>query len=138
MCNKEGLVVSPMTVSHMVVENLVEQITGDHYYLCLDENCQVAYYAEDPGFQVTLEHIQVPIWFKRGADPKYICYCSRVTEDEIVNAVVHQGARSLKDIVKLTGAMENCHCAINHPTGKCCSPYILEAINKGKEKMKQC
>jgi len=137
VCNKKGLVVSPETVSHLVVENLVEQITEDHYYLCLDENCRVAYYAEETDFQVNLEHVRVPIWFKKGADPKYICYCSKVTEEQMINAVINQGAQNIKDIMKLTGAMENCHCAINHPTGKCCSPYILEAINKGKSKMQE-
>jgi len=131
------LAVSPKTVSHMVIENLAAQITEERYYLCLDENCQVAYYTEGSGFQIKLDDLRVPIWFKQGADPKYICYCNRVTEDEMISAVVHQGARSLKDIMKLTGAMGSCDCAINHPTGKCCSPYIFETIKKGKKQVQE-
>lgn len=60
-----------------------------------------------------------------------------MTEDQIISAVSRQVARSLKEISKLTGAMRNEHCEVNHPMGKRCSPYILEAINKGKKKMKQ-
>lgn len=132
MCNTKGFAVSPVTVCHMVSDNLAEQITEDQYYLCLGENCQVAYFNEASGFQVNVELLRVPIWFKKGADPKYICYCNRVTENDIINAVLHQGAKSMKDIVKLTGAMQNGQCLKNHPTGQCCSPYILQAINAGK------
>ena len=26
------------------------------------------------------ESITLPVWFKKGAEPRYICYCNKVTE----------------------------------------------------------
>jgi len=56
--------------------------------------------------QIKKEQIKVAIWFKEDANSKYICYCNQVTEENIVNAVKNEGARNMKDIIKLTGAMK--------------------------------
>ena len=114
----------------MVLEDLLPQITDDDYYLCMNKKCDVAYYNRSLDVQINKDQINVPIWFKEDADPKYICYCSQVTEEAIINAVKNEGARDLKDIIKITGAMKNCNCLVNHPTGKCCSPIIQEVIRK--------
>ena len=47
---------------------------------------------------------------------EYICYCDRVTEEDIIRAM-ENGARSLKDIKAATGAMSHCDCANKHPKG---------------------
>ena len=66
-----------------------------------------------------------------------ICYCNQVTEQQIINAVLDDGAKNIKDIIRLTGAMKNGKCEINNPLGKCCSPFIQETINKAlKSKQK--
>ena len=114
----------------MVLEDLLPKITEDDYHLCMNKKCDVAYYNQRLDVQINKDQINVPIWFKEDADPKYICYCSKVTEEAIINAVKNEGARDLKDIIKITGAMKNCNCLVNHPTGKCCSPIIQEVISK--------
>lgn len=114
----------------MVIENLIPQVEDDNYYLCLSEKCDIVYYSSNSDFHIEKEQIKVPIWFKEDANPKYICYCNRVTEENIVNAIRNEGARNIKDIIKLTGAMKNGKCETNHPTGKCCSPVIQETIDR--------
>lgn len=74
------------------------------------------------------DHIKIPIWFKKDADPKYICYCNHVTEEQIVNAIIHEGARNMKDIIRITGAMKNADCQVKNPLNKCCGPLIEEII----------
>nr|WP_243456552.1 (2Fe-2S)-binding protein [Mobilitalea sibirica] len=74
--------------------------------------------------------MKIPIWYKKDADPKYICYCNQVTEKQIINAVLNDGAKNIKDIIRFTGAMKNGKCEIKNPLGKCCSPFIQETINK--------
>ena len=113
----------------MVVDNLIPQERDANYYLCLNKKCKVAYYDPDLDFQIGKEQIKVPIWFKEGANPKYICYCNRVTEEQIINAVKNKAAKNMKDIIQLTGAMKDGKCEVNHPTGKCCSSIIQETIN---------
>jgi len=60
---------------------------------------------------------------------KVICYCSNVTEGEIVQAI-SRGARSLNDIRELTGACTLAKCKEMSPRGTCCSPLIMEILDK--------
>jgi bacterioferritin-associated ferredoxin len=96
----------------------------------MNDDCNVVYFNPDSGITYSKLQVKVPVWFKKDADPKYICYCNQVTEEQIINAVFNDGAKDLKDIIKLTGAMKNGKCEINNPLGKCCSPIIQETINK--------
>lgn len=114
----------------MTVEDLLSEVTDADYYLCTNEKCNIVYYSSNSELQIKKEQIKVPIWFKEDANPKYICYCNQVTEENIINAVKNEGARNMKDIIKLTGAMKNGKCEVNHPTGKCCSPIIQATINR--------
>lgn len=96
----------------------------------MNEECKVVYFNPDLEITYSRQQVKIPIWFKKDADPKYICYCNKVTEQQIINAVLNDGAKDMKDIIKLTGAMKNGKCEINNPLGKCCSPIIQETINK--------
>lgn len=68
---------------------------------------------------------------KKDADPKYACYCSKVTEDQVIEAVVKHGAKTVKEVNAITGAMKNSLCKENNPLGVCCHKIIQEAIDKG-------
>lgn len=102
---------------------------GD-YRICLNEDCDVVYYDLMENVTFKKQDIKIPIWYKKDANPKYICYCNQVTEQQIISAVLNDGAKDIKDIIRLTGAMKNAKCEINNPLGKCCSPIIQETINK--------
>lgn len=131
ICQQIGEKVKNITVKHLVLENLAEEIVDEGiYYLCMNEDCDVVYYSSNRESIFDKKRVNLPIWFKKDADPKYICYCNRVTEEEMINAVINQGAKNIKDINKLTGAMNNGKCMLNNPLGRCCSPIILETINK--------
>ena len=98
----------------------------------MSPDCSVAYYGTD-GSRLSTDQLKVPVWFKDGATPKYVCYCSKVTEAQVLDAVVKDDAENLIDIVKLTGAMKNSDCVHNNPLGVCCHLSIEEAIAKGKD-----
>ncbi|SEF87558.1 BFD-like [2Fe-2S] binding domain-containing protein [Caloramator fervidus] len=87
----------------------------------------MVYYSDKTIF--TKDSIKVPVWFKKDANPKIICYCSNVTEEDI-KAAVENGARTLKDVIIMTGAMKNCNCEVNNPKGKCCSNDIKRVMEK--------
>ena len=38
------------------------------------------------------------------------------------------GAKTLQDVMKVTGAMKSANCAVNNPSGKCCGNDIKEVI----------
>jgi bacterioferritin-associated ferredoxin len=96
----------------------------------MNEDCNVIYFSPDLKVSYKSSQVRIPVWFKKDACPKYIYYCNHVTEEQIINAVLNDGAKNMKDIIRLTGAMKNCKCEINNPLGGCCSPFIQETINK--------
>lgn len=96
----------------------------------MNKSCDVAYYKHSCDQIYLQEDLKVPLWFKVGASPKYICYCSQVTEKEIIQAIVNDGAKTIKELIEITGAMNNCNCELNHPTGRCCSIQMKEVLEK--------
>ena len=130
ICNGEGIKVNNITVKYLVIDDLTDQIKEDTYFICMNEDCNVVYFNSDLKISYSKKQVKVPLWLKRDANPKYICYCNKVTEQQILNAVLNDGAKDMKDIIRLTGAMKNGKCETNNPLGKCCSSFIQETINK--------
>lgn len=131
VCKKKGVLVKNITVKHMVLDELTEQVGDKDYFLCMSEECDITYYNSESTVRFNKQQVKVPIWFKKDANPKYACYCSKVTEEQIINAVVKDGATNMKDVLKITGAMSNSQCQKNNPLGKCCHQIIQTAIDKG-------
>ncbi|NLF80442.1 MAG: (2Fe-2S)-binding protein [Clostridia bacterium] len=132
-----GQAVTSATVEHFLNEDNRRRLADGEYYICLSEDCRVAYYCSDPPAIFEQNDINPPIWFKKDAAPKYICYCNKITEQQIMDAVTDQGAKTLKDIMRLTGAMQNANCEINNPLGVCCGPVIRQTIDKALNKSGQ-
>ena len=130
-CDNAGISVAKITVEHLVVENHRKDVVEDQYKICMNEDCDVVYYSLDNGTTFLKDQVSVPIWFKKDANPKYACYCSKVTEEQVVEAVVKHGARTVNEVNAITGAMKNSNCKENNPLGICCHKIIQEAIDKG-------
>lgn len=130
MCNGQTKEVEEITVRHFLLDSLVNKEKNSDYRICLNESCNVVYYDIIRSIVFNKQDMKIPIWYKKGANPKYICYCNQVTEEQIINAVLNDGAKDLKDIIRLTGAMKNGNCKVNNPLSKCCGPNIQEVINK--------
>lgn len=131
ICNSEGISVGKVTVEHLVSENHCKDIVGDQYKICMNEDCDVVYYNLDNGTTFLKDQVNVPIWFKKDANPKYACYCGKVTEEQVIEAVVKHGAKTVKEVNAITGAMKNSNCKENNPLGVCCHKIIQKAIDKG-------
>ncbi|GAA0180911.1 hypothetical protein SH2C18_35240 [Clostridium sediminicola] len=125
-----------ITVKHFVLDSLVDEVKEYKYHICLNEECDVVYFNADHSSVFKKESLKTPIWFKRGANPKYICYCNQVTEQQIIDAVINENAKDMKDIVRITGAMKNGKCETKNPLGKCCGSVIKETIKKALEMKK--
>jgi NAD(P)H-nitrite reductase large subunit len=76
---------------------------------------------------------------------EYVCYCNKVTEADICRAMA-EGAESLADVIRITGAMKSRNCHLNNPKGECCYPDLAAVYAKlkrsvggqGQEPEKQC
>lgn len=131
VCGKQGTLVKNITVKHMILDELIEQVDENDYYLCMSEECDIAYYNTEKKLMFNKQQIKVPIWFKNDANPKFTCYCSEVTEEKVLNAVIEEGATNMKDVLKITGAMSKPQCQKKNPLGICCHQIIQNAIEKG-------
>ena len=58
-----------------------------------------------------------------------ICYCSNISKDEIVQAIVN-GAKTLDDIRKTTKACTVGRCKYLSPYKKCCSSVIMKLLKQ--------
>lgn len=131
ICEKQGIPVKSITVKHMVLDELTERVGDNDYFLCMSEECDITYYNTETNIKFDKQQVRVPIWFKKDANPKYACYCSKVTEEQVINAVIKDGATNMKEVLKITGAMHNSQCQKKNPLGKCCHQIIQYAIDKG-------
>ena len=131
VCGNEGISVSAFTVGHMVEDEYINLVLGEKYRICMDENCEIVYFNSNAQISFRKSQVRVPIWFKSGADPKYACYCSKVTEEQVIEAVLN-GARTVAEVNAATGAMKNSKCRENNPLGVCCHKIIQEAIDRNR------
>ena len=131
VCNNEGISVSKVTVEHLIKEDYLKVVEGEQYKICMNEDCNVVYYSVDNENKFLKDQVRVPIWFKKDANPKYACYCSKVTEEQVIEAVIKHNARTVKEVNAITGAVKNSNCKENNPLGTCCHKIIQEAIDKG-------
>lgn len=129
ICKGKAQEVKTITVKHFVLDSLLDKIRIGKYFICLNENCDVVYFNQR-NVIIGTKDIKTPIWYKKDADPKYVCYCNQVTEQQIIDAVLLENAKTIKDIIKITGAMKDAKCSINNPLSKCCSPVIQDTINR--------
>jgi bacterioferritin-associated ferredoxin len=136
VCGKSGQPVGGITVRHLLLEAYREEATAEAYLICMNEDCDVVYYEAEGSKSFTRAQIEVPIWFKKDASPRYACYCSHVTVEDVMEAVIHQGARTVSEVNRLTGAMKNANCSLNNPLGVCCHGVIQEVIDRGLAQLK--
>ena len=61
---------------------------------------------------------------------EFVCYCSKVTEDEIKFFILEKGAKTVEQVLHLTGAMQNSNCKEKNPKGICCYPDIVAVFEK--------
>ena len=47
---------------------------------------------------------------------EYVCYCSKVTE-KMIEEAIRDGADSPEKVIEATGAMKNSNCEVNNPKG---------------------
>lgn len=135
MCGAKGALVSSKTVEKIVVEEIVDNLfVKEIFSLCMDKDCEMAYFSADYGYLFLQREIRVPLDYKTGIENKYICYCNKITEGEIRKAVVYSGFKTVKEVLKNRGPVITEKCKVTNPFGYCCMPdikrFIEEVLNE--------
>jgi len=129
-CGQTGGRVANITVRHLVTGAAKARVGDDDYSLCMNPACEIAYYNLRTGVRFDKTDVGVPIWFKRGANPKIACYCNNITEQQVIEAVRRDGLRTMNEIITHINGKMIAVCQYKNPMGICCSRAFNEAIQK--------
>lgn len=131
VCMHKGQSVKNITVKSIVKNSMLSKVEEQDYFLCINPNCDNVYFNNDLMQSFGKNDVKVGIWFKEKDHDRFICYCSTVTAKEIEKQVLGDNkARTVQDIIRLTGAMSNSKCPTTNPSGKCCHKAIQEVIDE--------
>jgi hypothetical protein len=130
-CSKQGQKVGNETVKHILKPKYRLKIGQKDYYLCMNADCDIGYYNSESVFDKSA--LKKPLWYKKDADPKYACYCRKITQEEVTKTVLETGLTQAGDIMfHLRGNVKS-NCKINNPTGHCCHPVFNDMTQKALE-----
>lgn len=129
LCGHKSKVISIKTVKAFVKDEFKAQIRKDHYFLCTDKSCEVTYFNGNKDIIFYQQGLKEDVWYKDNAKTKYVCYCDKVTEEEIINAIKN-GAYTLDALKRVLPISQHKNCKVNNPTGECCEKYIEQYIKK--------
>jgi len=125
-CSQTGQKVANETVKHILKSKYSDKIREKDYQLCMNPDCKVAYYNSKLVFDKSA--LKVPLWYKKDANPKYACYCRKITQEEVTKTILETDLTDAGDIMfHLRGEVES-NCRVNNPTGHCCHPVFNKMI----------
>lgn len=125
-CSKTSQKVPNETVKHVLKSTCKSKIGEKDYYLCMNPDCAVGYYNSESVFDKSA--LKKPLWYKKDANPKYACYCRKITREEVCKTILETGLTEAGPIMLyLRGEVES-NCKINNPTGHCCHPAFNQMI----------
>ena len=130
-CSQTGQKVANETVKHILKSKYTDKIREKDYHLCMNPDCEVAYYNSKSVFDKSA--LKKPLWYKKDANPKYACYCRKITQEEVTKTVAETGLTDPRAIMlHLRGNIKS-NCKINNPTGHCCHPVFNQMVEKALE-----
>ncbi|MCX7957560.1 MAG: hypothetical protein N3B13_00740 [Deltaproteobacteria bacterium] len=130
-CKSAGIYVGYPVLKRFIKQEWQRDIKkDDFFYLCSNPDCNITYFSNRKSLYFTTDDIKIPIWFKRGASPKIICYCHRITEDMIREQVIKNNLTSFREIVLKYRKRIVCNCDRMNPAGQCCTKYFYSVINE--------
>lgn len=134
-CSKTGQKVANETVKNLVQANCQSNVGEKDFYLCMNPNCDIAYYNSESVFEKSA--LKKLLWYKKNSTPKYACCCRKITQEEVTKTVMDTGLTKAGPIMQhLRGNVES-NCKINNPTGHCCFPAFNRLIKKALEMSNQ-
>jgi len=101
------------------------------HYICYNPDCDNVYYNET-GLQIHHDELKRPLWYKKAAQHKIICYCNNIDKEQIKTAVQKHGLETWEDITGFYRKKPIEKCEILNPTGYCCRETFDKVVGKMK------
>ena len=131
-CGTKGQKVANFTVQRIVKKQYKEIISDNDFYLCKDSKCETGYFNNEVGKTIHKNDLKKPLWYKEGADPKLACYCTNITEDDIIKTAIETGLKNMRHIMFFLRGRFGNTCKYRNPQGICCEDTFNSMITKGR------
>ena len=128
-CGSRGMKVLPLTLGVHVKEIYWDKI-DDNFYFCPSESCDVVYFNNKSGVYFRKLDVKTRVGIKEREEPKPICYCNRVTEKSLLEAMEKFG---FDKALEKTKAGRGKWCVVTNPSGRCCEWYLRRYGKMKKE-----
>lgn len=130
VCGRQGLRVLEVTIRTHVVAEYWKLLDGGFRFSSTPE-CSIFYYNNHNNIYFLKDEVKTRFGLKEAEDPKPLCYCIGVLEEDIRREIIEKGCcDSLKDIVNFTKAGTGRWCLTTNPSGKCCREYLGDVVDK--------
>lgn len=131
-CGRPGRAVAAVTVRSLARREAKPRVGEGPYRLCTNPACDVVYFSHESAQALRRHELRTRVGFKETAPDRLVCYCLRVTEQQILAEVAEKRCcTTLEDVERATRARRGKACKYTNPTGSCCGPEVRAAINKG-------
>ena len=129
-CSTKAHPVSPSVLPNILKTEIA--YCGEAPHLCLNPVCDTVYFDPDTEQVFDNRDCETGVWFKEHAQNSYICYCQKITEKEIIKAVVESGLDDLGSVMLYLREDVGEDCAECQPASVPCNRYFQEAIEKAQ------
>ena len=128
-CGNPGKKVPLITLKSLLLpEALARLEPASSYRLCLNPNCDVAYFNEK-GAPFTTSELKAPVWQKSGDLECPVCYCFGWTPARIKKEIEETGASTAVASITEHIRAGRCGCEVNNPQGSCCLGNVRKVVN---------
>ncbi len=131
LCMEFGEKISNITVYSLTKKALRGDMTrdgDDGYNICLKPSCKCVYYSKNR--VIKTDELKREFHLKDDSTIYTVCYCLKITKDEIVDAVQNKKLTGMKDIMRDLKGEPPCVCHKNNPTGLCCENEFNDVIKE--------
>jgi hypothetical protein len=137
MCGNKGALIPSRTVEYQVVDS-VDDIRWhiEIFSLCVDPECEMAYYSADFGYIFLQRDIRTELDYKSETKDKYVCYCQSIKYESVRKAVRNYGYKKARDFFKGGPPIIMEDCKKRNPFGCSCIAdvqKIIDEIHNGVE-----
>ena len=122
----QGLAVDLLTVKALLCESALRTVRKGPYLFCVDPTCGVVYFAD--GHVFTTTDLRVPVWHKRPAGTRMICYCFDENEASMAQEFAQTGRCDASLRIRDHIAAGRCACEVRNPRGACCLGDVMKAV----------
>ena len=121
-CGAPGRLVARVTVEALVRPEALARLGSDTLAFCPTADCSTVYFADDEALHV--EDVSVPVFQKKAAGDRVVCYCLGIQENRIREEVERTGASSAAARIRELVQSSQCRCDVLNPQGTCCLGHV--------------